>query len=176
LSEAGILKEPLPGGGVRLVFTAGRNYDAALSFTVITLLWSGAIWLMLRAGTWVVTPILFGLIDVLLIWITAGLWFYRSVVEARPDGLMLQRGLFGIGRKHFIRAGEVKKITTSNAMSVNNIVWNNIAAVLVDGKEWTIARSIERQLSLRAVIDELNAALGRRREKHTRRSKIEETP
>jgi hypothetical protein len=61
-------------------------------------------------------------------------------------------------------------------MSVNNIVWNNIAAVLVDGKEWTIARSIERQLSLRAVIDELNAALGRRREKHTRRSKIEETP
>ena len=159
------MKEPLPGAGVRLVFTAGRNYDAALPFTVITLLWSGAIWLMLRAGSWVVMPILFGLIDLLLIWLTAGLWLYRSVVEARPDGLMLQGGFFGIGRKHFIRADEVKEITTSNAMSVNNIVWNNIVAVLGDEKERMIARSIEGKLGQQAVIAELNSALRRGDEK-----------
>ncbi len=164
LREAGILKEPLPGAGVRLVFTAGRHYDAALSFTVITLMWSGAIWLMLRAGSWVVMPILFGLIDLLLIWLTAGLWLYRSVVEARPDGLMLQGGFFGIGRKNFIRADEVKEITTSNAMSVNNIVWYNIAAVLGDEKERTIARSIEGKLGQQAVIAELNSALRRKDE------------
>ncbi|MCI0332528.1 MAG: DUF3592 domain-containing protein [Planctomycetes bacterium] len=146
---AGIIKVPLPDGGVRLVFRAARNLETAVPLTVITVLWSGAIWMLLRAG-WIVLPIVFGLIDLLLIWWAARVWLYRSSVEARPDGLTLQGGLLGIGRQRSIPADEVEKITEE---------WDNIVVVLSDKKQRMIARSIEGQLTQRAVVTELKAAL-----------------
>jgi Protein of unknown function (DUF3592) len=153
LRAVGIVKEPLPGNGVRLVFPAARNREFAFPLTAITLLWSGAIWLLVRAG-WIVVPMVFGLIDLWLIWWTARTWLYRSTVEARPEGLKMQGGLLGIGRQRLIPADEIKKIKEE---------WENIVVVLGDKKQRIIARSIEGQLTQRAVVAELKAALRRKK-------------
>lgn len=161
LRQAKILKEPLPGAGVRLVFPAARNLEVALPLTALTALWSGAVWLMLHLEFPVVFPIIFGLIDLLLIWLVINLWLHRSVVEARSDGLTFRGGWFGIGRKHRIAAEDVKRITTSSSMSVGTKVWNNIVVVPRTGKQRTIAQSIEGQLAQQAIVDEINQALRR---------------
>jgi hypothetical protein len=159
LRGAGILKEPLPGNGVRLVFPAARNLEVALPLTVITALWSSAIWLMLHLGVPMVIPIVFGLIDLLLIWIIVDLSLHRSVVEARSDGVTIRRGLLGLGRKRYFTADEVKLFTSSHSMSVGAKVWNNIVLVARGGKERTVAHTIEGRLAQQAAIDELNGAL-----------------
>jgi hypothetical protein len=161
LRGASVRKDPLPGEGVRLVFPAARNLEVALPLTAIVALWSGAVWLMFHLGIPIVFPIVFGLIDLLLIWIAADLWLYRSVVEARSDGLTIQGGLFGFGRQRHVAADEVKRIATSHSMSAGTKVWNNIVVEQRGGKERTIAHTIEGQLAQQAVIDELNTALRR---------------
>jgi hypothetical protein len=161
LREAGILKEPLPGGGVRLVFPAARNLEVAMPLTVIVALWSGAVWLMLHLGVPIVFPIVFGLIELPLAWIVIDLWFYRSVVEARSDGLTLQGGLFGIGRKRRFAADEVQQVTPSLSMGVGTKVWKNIVVELRGGRQRTIGQTVEGKLAQQAVVDELHAALRR---------------
>lgn len=106
--------------------------------------------------------ILFGLIDLILLWIVAHLWFYRSVVEARPSGLMVQRGWFGLGRTRTIAADRIKQITTCRPVSAGTKVWKSIAVVKCDNKATTIAQAIEGTLEQQTVVDVLNEALGRR--------------
>jgi hypothetical protein len=161
LREAGIVKEPLPGSGVRLTFPAARNLGSALFATAFLTFWSVAIWLMLHLDAPIVFPILFGLVELFLIWVVVDLWFYRSIVEARSDGLTFRGGVFGIGFKRFWPAADVKQFETDHSMSAGIHVWKNVQVELASGKQHIIAQSIGSQLAQQAVIDELNAALRR---------------
>jgi len=161
LREAGILKEPLPGGGVRLLFPMGRNLEVALPLSVIAAVWGGAVWAMFHFGVFFVFPIVFGLIELGLLWIVMRLWLYRSVLEAHSNGLRFSGGLLGIGREKQLAADDVKELMTRQSMGVGTKVWNDIIVVVRDGKERTIAHAIEGQLTQRAIVEELNAALGR---------------
>jgi hypothetical protein len=161
LREAGIFKEALPGGGVRLTFPAARNPGSALFATAFLTFWSGAIWLMLYLGAPILFPIVFGLVELFLIWVVVDLWFYRSVVEARADGLTFRGGIFGIGVKRFWPAAEVKQFETDHSMSAGIHVWKNVKVEFVGGKKRIIAQSIGSTLAQQAVIDDLNTALRR---------------
>jgi hypothetical protein len=161
LRDAGIIKEPLPGEGVRLTFPASRNWGAALVVTGFLAFWSAAIWAMLHFSVPIVFPIVFGLIELVVIWLASDLWFYRSVVEARKDGLTCRGGLLGIGRRRSWTADEVKRFTTRESMSSGHQVWKHIEVVPKKGKKRTLAQTINGKLAQEAVIDELNEALGR---------------
>jgi hypothetical protein len=161
LRGAGIVKEPLPGEGVRLVFPALRNWKSALFVTVFLAFWSAAIWAMIQFRVPIIFPIVFGLIDLLVLWGALELWLYRSVVEARKDGLCWRGGLLGIGRTHTLAAEDLRRFTTSESMSSGHHVWKHLEVVPRQGKKRKIAKSIGGKLAQQAVIDELNAALGR---------------
>ena len=117
LHEAGILKSPLPGGGVRLVFTAARNWGVALFLTVLFAFWIGFIGLMVHFDVPVVIPIAFGIGALMFAKMLFDLWFYRSFVEASPDGLTVWGGLFGIGQKHFMSAQQIDDFGTDELRS-----------------------------------------------------------
>lgn len=161
LSQAGIVKEPLPAGGVRLVFPAARNLGSALGITAVLVVWSAIIWIMIHFQAPVFITVFFGLFELLILWVAVNLWFYRSAVEAHADRLSFRGGLLGIGRQHAWAADEVQEFTTSDWMSSGTHVWKNIVVVLRNGKKWTIAQFIYGKLAQQAVIDELIAALRR---------------
>lgn len=161
LSDAHIAKKPLAGNGVRLVFPAARNLASAVMLTMVLLLWSGAIWLMLQKGVFPLVPVIFGLVGLVFAWIALDLWFYRSVVEASPDGLRGRGGWLGMGREWSLAADEIRRFTTEEYMSTGSSVWNNVLLVPRSGKKRLIAKGIGSKLARQAVIDELNAALGR---------------
>jgi hypothetical protein len=160
LAEAGLVKELLPGG-VRLVLPAMRNPIAALGAALFLAIWSTAIWAMIRSHAPIFLPIVFGLLDLVILLITLDQWFYRGVIEAGRDGLTFRGGLFGIGRKRSWQADEIKRFSTRESMSAGTKVWKNIVVVTQDGKQPTIARSISGKLAQQAVIDELEAGLGK---------------
>lgn len=169
LGEAGILKEPLPRGGVRLVFPAARNLGMAVGLTVFLAIWSGAIWLMLHLGAPIFFPILFGLIELFVVWGTLDLWFYRSVVEADRNGLRSRGGLFGIGSLRYFAADEIKEFRAEEQMSSGSHVWRNVVVVPRKGKRRKLAKGISSKLALEAVIDEVEAALGHKASPSQRR-------
>jgi hypothetical protein len=161
LRDAGIVKEPLPGEGVRLVFPAARNPGSAFTSTLILAGLVAIVWFLRSIGAPIIFAIVFGLIGLLMLVITLELWFYRSVVEARSDGITFRGGLLGIGRRRFWPASEIKKFRFDHSMSSGRNVWKNIEVEIADKKTKTIAKSIGSKLAQEAVVNELNAALGR---------------
>jgi hypothetical protein len=161
LREAGILKEPLPGGGVRMIFPAARNPGSAVFATVVFAILMAIVWFLRNVGAPFIFPIVFGLVGLGMFVITLDLWFYRSIVEARSDGLTFRGGLLGIGRRRFWPASDIKSFGSDDSMSSGRNVWKNVEVVLPDKKKKTIARSIGSKPAQVAVIEELNAALGR---------------
>ncbi len=159
-SEAGIIKEPMPRDGVRLVFPAARNLGSAIFVTAFLAIWSGAIWLMLHLGTPIIFPIVFGFIELFILWATLELWFYRSVVEADRNGLRSRGGLFGIGRLRQFTPDEIKEFRGEEQMSSGSHVWKNLVVVPRKGKRRMLAKGISSKMALDAAIDELSAALG----------------
>jgi hypothetical protein len=161
LRDAGIVKEALPGGGVRLIIPAARNIASAIVSTLITVFIWGAVLFMRSIGIPMIFPLVFAFIGVPLFFITLDLWLYRSVVEARSDGLTFRGGLFGIGRKHSWISSDIKDFTFEHSMSSGRNVWKNVEIVFDDKKKKVIAKSICSKPAQEAVINELNAALGR---------------
>jgi hypothetical protein len=159
--EAGIMKEPLPGNGVRLVFPAARNPGSAVFATVVFAVLMAIVWFLRNVGVPIIFPIVFGLVGLGIVIITLDLWFYRSVVEARSDGITFRGGLFGMGRRRFWPASEIKAFGSDHSMSSGRNVWKNIEIELADKKRKTIAKSIGSKPAQEAVVNELNAALGR---------------
>jgi hypothetical protein len=157
LREAGIIQEPF-AGGVRLVFPMARHAASALVFTAVLAGMLIVIWVIHAAAP--IMAIIFGLFSLLVVYMVLDLWFYRSVAEASSSGLVLRGGLFGIGRTRVIPVEDIEKFTLDEGMSSGNTMWNNVVAVLRNGKKQTVGRLVSSKLAQRIVIDELQTALG----------------
>jgi hypothetical protein len=156
LREAGIIREPL-ANGVRLEFPMARHMFTAAIVTVFLAIWLSATWAIHFQSSFM--AIFFGLFGLIVLFTAVDLWFYRSVVEASPSGLLIRGGLLGIGRTRLIPVEDIREFTIENGMSSGANVWNNIRVLLRDGKKRTIGRSVTGTLAQRTVISELSAAL-----------------
>jgi hypothetical protein len=161
LREAGVRKEPLAGDGVRLVFTAARNWPSALVVSAFVAVFGGIFAVIGPNAVPLVPRVILAALVLAFLWVALDLWFYRSVVEATRDELTIRGGLFGIGRTRSLAADEIKRFKSEEYMSSGSYVWKNVCVVPRVGKQHTVAKGIHSRLVERAVIDELNAALGR---------------
>jgi hypothetical protein len=175
LRGAGIVKEPLAGGGVRLVFPAARNWKSALLVSLFALIFGIGVALfvpmvwkdffdhfgLLRLFMLIGFGIFFPVVWLVMLFAALDLWLYRSVVEANSSELTFRGGFFGIGRKRIWAANDVMKFKLHETMSSGKNVWKSVVIVPKNGKERTIAQLIFGKLPQQAVIDELNAALRR---------------
>lgn len=162
LAADGIGLEPLGAGGVRLVFGALRNPGMAITLGLFTAGWTAVVWLLLHLGAPIVFPIVFGLLDLVLIWITLNLWFYRSVVEASSQGLYVRGGWLGLGIGRLFPPDVITRFEAKQNMSSGRHVWNTIYVHFKARLKRTVATSIGSRAVERAVIDELETALGRK--------------
>ena len=162
LAKAGIRREPLGAGGVRLVFGMLRNPGSAIFLTLFTAGWSAVIWAIIHFGAPIIFPIVFGLFELLFIWILLDLWLYRSVVEVSPRELHIRGGWLGIGIGRSFPPEAIQRFSTRQSMSSGRHVWNTIQVHLKSGDKYTVAKSIGSRLVERAVIDELETALGQK--------------
>lgn len=162
LREAGIIKEPGRAGGVRLVFPAARNLGSSLVMALLAVGLCGGAWFMFHNGVMFLFPIFFGLFGLFFTLIAIESLFYRSVVEASAVGLTVRGGLFGIGRTRTYSPEDVTRFTSAENMSSGKHVWCTISVETRSDKSRTIGKGISSKLAEQAVIDELNAALGRK--------------
>lgn len=172
LREAGIIKEPGPDGGVRLTFPAARNPGSALVATVAAAMFCGGAWLTFDKGVFLLVPILLGLVGLVFTLVALDSWFYRSVVDASARGLTIRGGLLGMGRERSYSPDEILRFRSAESMASGKHVWCTISVVTRDDKPRTIGKDIASKLAQRAVVEELNTALGRNFEVVKKKSKI----
>jgi hypothetical protein len=140
LQAAGVIRTVAPDGSARYVFPMARQWRAALGLTLFAILWNGAIAVMLRFEAPIFFPIVFGLFDLLVLYILADLWFYRSVVDVSPRGLTIRAGLFGLGESRRLELADIAKFEFAGGMQAGNTVYFDVKVRLQNQKKLTAAK------------------------------------
>lgn len=163
LSDAGIFLESTADRGIRMIFTAGRNRGTAIGLTVFAMIWAAFGWLPWHLGAPIIFPMFMGLAWVVLLYAAFDAWFSRSVVEASPQGIVVRSGWFGMGRMRRFATDDLAAIEFKERYSNNNThqIFRNLIVVLHNGKKRTLAKSIGSRMVERAILKQLNLALGR---------------
>ena len=93
--------------------------------------------------------------------ITLDLWLWRSTIDASRREIVIQGGLFGIGRKRRFQPEEIAEFSTATygASSFSTLI--NIVAKLKAGKQVTAAKRLSNHTTVQAVLGQLNSAIGR---------------
>lgn len=171
LREAGLLKTESPTGeGIRLVFPMARAPGFAAVMTLTTVLFGGVpfvIYYMDSGFSFVSIPfiVIFGLLGLFLLMATVDIWFYRSVIDASPNGLTIVGGLFGIGREQQIEAADIKEIVLRNRMSSgegqSKKMYYDLDIVCKSGKKITAGKRVFGKRIAESVIRQIAQALGK---------------
>src|ERR1035437_4791958 len=73
--------------GREFYFPAARNLGAAVMLTVFLVIWSFFLWMMIRLHAPLLFPIIFGLLEMLILWGCFSLWFKASRVTINSSGV-----------------------------------------------------------------------------------------
>jgi hypothetical protein len=89
------------GRGLEIVFGRARNPGPAMGITVFTVIWTAVVVFLLGSDAPFFFPLIFGLVDLLIIYWTLWMWLGISVVTANGDRVTVARGLlFASGTRH----------------------------------------------------------------------------
>jgi hypothetical protein len=157
----GIIREELPGGGVRLSFPAKRMWGAAATLTMFLALWTGVVWMVYHFDAGLLFEIVFGGFGVLIFLGTLNLWLSSAVVEANLDGIRSRGGWLGLGQERYFSAEEIEQLSPNKYMSSGTNVWTRIELRTRSGTKRKVTGGLRGKLVERTVLDELHRALGR---------------
>jgi hypothetical protein len=160
LRDAHVVRGPSPSGeGYEFIFPMGRNLGTSLGFLAFLLVWSGVIGLMIHLGAPMFLPIVFGLFDVLILFLAVDMWFYKSAVDVSPRGLTVTGGLFGWGTPQWVDASDVAKIEPVKGMQSGQSLYYDIVVTRHSGKKITAAKRLAPHHLAKAIADQITQAM-----------------
>lgn len=170
LREAGVRRTTAPDGeAVRFIFPRARNVGTALALTFMMLLF----WAV-PYGIWRFDPdrslggmvflgvfsLVFGLVGLLLAFVAAELWLYRSVVDVSRRGLSVTAGLWR-GLTTRIAAGDVEQFELKSMMGSEKRRYYDLVVRTRTGQRTTLGKHLPGRRLAEAVQRQVEEALGR---------------
>jgi hypothetical protein len=153
LPELGIDSELLPTGGRRLIFGAARHKGAAASLTGFLAIWLAINYLLFVLDAPIFFSIIWALFSLLLVYGTLDLWFERRTIEVHPEHLVLQGGIFGLGKPREIQRSAIREIKPVRGMQAGNKLFYRIQLTTQDDKKHIAATKLDSLSLARRVID-----------------------
>ena len=121
--------------GIEIVFPPARNPGAAAGVTAFTSIWGGISWGLIHYKAPLAFPIVFGLFELLLLWISLQLWLGVSRVTAEWGMLLLARGIGFPGGERALPSAEVADISATIGMQAGAIPHYDVVVRQMDGKK-----------------------------------------
>ncbi len=163
LAKAGITVGPSPDG-MEFRFAAARNPSAAAGLTGFALLWTGILWFLHSVKVPVIFPVVFGLFEALFVLIALDLWFGSVRVSIAGGVLQRRYALAGIPiSTRAMPAADVSKLKLKVGMQSGGRAgtpYYDLRAVLLNGREQTLAGSIRDKHQAEWLAAQMSAALG----------------
>jgi hypothetical protein len=162
LARSGITVQPAPGG-MAFRYARMRNVPFAIGITTFTALWTGALWVQIYLGFPWFFPIVTGLFELLLAFITLELWLGTTTVTAAAGELRVRHALLGIGGTRVIAAAEVASIELHIGMQTQGrygTPYYDVRARLKSGRKRTLGSGVRNKRHAEWLAAQMRAAVG----------------
>ena len=134
-----------PEGGTQYYFHAGRNTSAAVGITKIAVLFTAFTVGMRFMHAPIIFPVVFGLMDLLLWWVSLTLWFATSRVVVTRDAIMVYSNWLGVRSTKRWLTGEIRalypKVTMQSGGS-SGIPYYSLTLVALDNREYQMGNAL----------------------------------
>jgi hypothetical protein len=146
--------------GVEIVFPPARNPGAAAGVTAFTLIWGGICWGLVHYKAPLLFPVVFGLSELLLLWVSLQLWLGVSRVTARPGMLLLAKGIGSPRGERTLPSAEVADVISAIGMQAGAIPYYDVVVRQKDGEKLTAGRSVRDKHEAEWLAVTIKKALG----------------
>lgn len=126
LKSSGLIVRPLPTGGRRFIFPAGRFIIVAFFMTLFWIGWTAAIYAMIHFKAPILFPIFFSLFDLLILMLTLDMWIGQSWIEFTPRDVGVSGGWFGRGAGRRLERSQIRRFFAESGMQMGEKVYYNI--------------------------------------------------
>lgn len=131
------------GAGRRtFVFPAARHKGTACMLTLFAVAWTGIVAAMWRGGAPLPMTVIFGLVDVAVLWGVLVLWLESRRMEVGAGEILLRGAILGMGRTHRLKTAEVADVTVERGMQSGNRSYYTLKLRVRDGRSRTIGARI----------------------------------
>lgn len=137
-----ILVRPSARGGKEFFFRSARNPGSAAGLTVFLAVWSVVVWFLIKQKAPLVFPIVFGSVDLVLVYCVLQSWFGTRLVVVEPGRIMVTARMLGIGRTHTVESNNIDRIMAKVGMADKTTAYQDIKIVCRDGREITAGTSV----------------------------------
>jgi hypothetical protein len=162
LARSGVTVQPAPGG-MAFRYARMRNVPFAIGITAFTALWTGALWVQIYLGFPWIFPILTGLFDLLLGFITLELWLGTTTVTAAAGELRVHHTLLGIGGTRVLAAADIASIELHIGMQTTGrygTPYYDIRARRKNGRKQTLGSGVRNKRHAEWLAAQMRAAVG----------------
>ncbi len=159
---AGISFDVSPTGGTVLRVSPARATSTIVSLIVFFVVWTGFIVLMLVFGAPVMFPFIFGLFDLLFLYMILQLatGSYRIVIEG--DSLTLENTVAGVPSKTVVHVEDIISIKPSIGMQSGKTVFYSIEIARRGGRPATLRVALREKHDAEWLAAELRTRIGAR--------------
>ena len=143
------------------MFPAARNPGAAAGVSVFFAIWAGAIWFMLHVGAPLLFPIVFGLFQLILLYMLLELWLGVTKVTVDAGAITVASGYLVPFRERRYSASEIAEVTTKIGMQAGGRPYYDLTLVRTNGKRVTAAGSIRDKREAEWLVGVVKEGLGK---------------
>ncbi len=150
---------PAASGGREFIFPAARNLGAAAGLTGFTLLWTGVIWFLIGVRAPLLFPIVFGLFELLLLWMCAELWLRSTRIVISPQEVTVSHRWLLFHRATTIPVTDVAGITTKVGMTSGHRSYYDLKLTRRNGRPVTLGTGVSGKVEAEWLVREMETAL-----------------
>jgi hypothetical protein len=128
--------------GKEFIFPGGRNLGFALGAGAICLIWTALIVIMALKHAPLPIPLVFGAIDLLMLYFVLDTWFHRSHIFVSAESVKIQTGWAVFKTQTMLKAADVANFWAESGAIVGHSAYYDLKLRTRDGKELVLAKNL----------------------------------
>ncbi|HTV40260.1 MAG TPA: hypothetical protein VMF08_06780 [Candidatus Sulfotelmatobacter sp.] len=143
------------------IFPGGRAPGFASGATVFCLIWTAVVALLIAYRAPIPLPLVFGAMDLLMLYFVFDLWFRRSRVVVSTGTVNIETALPGYKKETSVKIGDLAGIFAEIGATVGHTVYYDLKLRTRDGKELTLAKTLNHKPEADWLARQMTAATGK---------------
>ncbi len=129
-------------GGKEFIFPSGRNSGLAIGATVFCVIWTAIVALLALNHVPPLLPLVFGAIDLLMLYYVFDLWLRRSHVAIASETVKIETAWAGFKQKSSLKVSNVTGFYAETGTPVGHSTYYDLKLRTRDGKELLLAKNL----------------------------------
>lgn len=127
------------------VFPGGRVPGFATGATAVCLIWTAIVALLIVYRAPVPLPLVFGAMDLLMLFFVCDLWFRRSRVVVSAGTIAIETAWPGYKKEMSVKGSDVAEFAAEIGATVGHAAYYDLKLRERNGKEWTLAKNLNHK-------------------------------